>query len=66
MNLLDDLWNHEQDLGPLEINDLEVGCNFNLVGVKENVFARFETISNWDKMKTVMGLILKFKMKLIK
>ena len=65
MNLLDDLRNHEQSLGPLEINNLEVKCSFNLVGVKENMLARFEAISNWDKMKRAMALILRFKLKLM-
>ena len=36
----------------------------NLVEIKENILTRFEKISNWDKMKRVMALVLKFKMKL--
>ena len=39
-------------------------CNVNLVESKENIWTRFEKISNWDKMKRVMALDLKFKMKL--
>ena len=39
-------------------------CNVNLVEIKENTLTRFENISNWDKMKRVMALVLKFKMKL--
>ena len=35
-----------------------------LVEIKENIFIRFEKISNWDKMKIVKALDLKFKMKL--
>ena len=35
-----------------------------LVEIKENIFIRFEKISNWDKMKRVKALDLKFKMKL--
>ena len=51
-------------IGPLEISDPEVKCNVNLVETKENILTRFEKISNWDKMKRVMALVLKFKMKL--
>ena len=36
----------------------------NLVEIKENTLTRFENISNWDKMKRVMAVVLKFKMKL--
>ena len=50
-------------IGPLEISDPEVKCNVNLVETKENILTRFEKISNWDKMKRVMALVLKFKMK---
>ena len=39
-------------------------CNVNLVEIKENILTRFEKISNWDKMKRVMTLVLKFKIKL--
>ena len=39
-------------------------CNVNLVDIKENIITRFEKISNWDKMKRVMALVLKFKMNL--
>ena len=39
-------------------------CNVNLVEIKENIFTRFERISNWDTMKRIMALVLKFKMKL--
>ena len=39
-------------------------CNVNLVDIKENIMTRFEKISNWDKMKRVMALVLKFKMNL--
>ena len=35
-----------------------------LVEIKENIFIRFEKISNRDKMKRVKALDLKFKMKL--
>ena len=35
-----------------------------LVEIKENIFIRFEKISNRDKMKRVKALNLKFKMKL--
>ena len=59
-----DWWNHKQEIGPLEISDPEVKCNVNLVEIKENTLTRFENISNWDKMKRVMALVLKFKMKL--
>ena len=34
------------------------------VEIKENIFIRFEKISNRDKMKRVKALDLKFKMKL--
>ena len=54
----------KQEIGPLEISDPEVKCNVNLVETKENILTRFEKISNWDKMKRVMALVLKFKMKL--
>ena len=47
-----------------EISDPEVKCNVNLVEIKENILTRFEKISNKDKMKRVMALVLKFKMKL--
>ena len=39
-------------------------CNVNLVEIKENILTRFEKISNWDKIKRVMTLVLKFKIKL--
>ena len=39
-------------------------CNVNLVEIKENILTRYEKISNWDKMKRVMTLVLKFKIKL--
>ena len=39
-------------------------CNVNLVEIKENILTKFEKMSNWDKMKRVMALVLKFKMKL--
>ena len=61
---LKDSWNHKQEIGILEISDPEVKCNVNLVEIKENIITRFEEISNWDKMKRVMALVLKFKMKL--
>ena len=35
-----------------------------LIEIKENIFIRFEKISNRDKMKRVKALDLKFKMKL--
>ena len=35
-----------------------------LVEIKENIFIRFEKISNRDKMKRFKALDLKFKMKL--
>ena len=38
--------------------------NVNLVEIKENTLTRFENISNWDEMKRVMAVVLKFKMKL--
>ena len=56
--------NQKQEIDPLEISDPEVKCNVNLVEIKENILTRFEKISNWDKMKRVMALVLKFKMKL--
>ena len=59
---LKDSWNHKQEIGILEISDPEVKCNVNLVEIKENI-TRFEKISDWDKMKRVMALVLKFKMK---
>ena len=64
MKLPKDSWNHKQEIGPLESNDPEVKCNVNLVEIKENILTKFEKISNWDKMKRVMALVLKFKMKL--
>ena len=48
----------------LQISDSQVKCNVNLVEIKENIFTRFERISNWDTMKRIMALVLKFKMKL--
>ena len=36
----------------------------NLLEINENILTRFEKISNWDKMKRVMALVLKFKMRL--
>ena len=56
--------NQKQEIDPLEISDSEVKCNVNLVEIKENILTRFEKISNKDKMKRVMALVLKFKMKL--
>ena len=56
--------NQKQEIDPLEISDPEVKCNVNLVEIKENILTRFEKISNKDKMKRVMALVLKFKMKL--
>ena len=61
---LKDSWNRKQEIGILEISDPEVKCNVNLVEIKENIITRFEKISNWDEMKRVMALVLKFKMKL--
>ena len=64
LKLPKDSWSQKQEIGPLEISDPEVKCNVNLVETKENILTRFEKISNWDKMKRVMALVLKFKMKL--
>ena len=64
LKLPKDSWNHKQEIGPLESSDPEVKCNVNLVEIKENILTKFENTSNWDKMKRVMALVLKFKMKL--
>ena len=63
-NLPKDTLNQKQEIGPLEIEDPKVKCDVNLVEIKEKVLTRFEKISNWDKMKRVMTLVLIFKMKL--
>ena len=64
LKLPKDSWNYKQEIALLEIRDSEVKCNENLVEIKENILTRFERISNWDKMKRVMALVLKFKVKL--
>ena len=64
MKLPKDSWSQKQEIDPLEISDPEVKCNVNLVETKKNILTRFEKISNWDKMKRVMALVLKFKIKL--
>ena len=64
LKLPKDSWNHKQEIGPLEISDSVVKCNVNLVEIKGNILTRFEKISNWDKMKRVMAMVLKFNMKL--
>ena len=48
----------------MEISDPEVKRNVNLIEIKENTLTRFENIINWDKMKRVMTVVLKFKIKL--
>ena len=46
LRLPKDSWSQKQEIGLLEINDLEVRCNVNLVEVKDGILTRFENMSN--------------------